>query len=365
LANFTSLLGSAASLLTILSNPLNISLLSSQLLCAPTIWGRPDGNRTALRMLSIFNSATATMLQQGDDMGKRKGFALQSNLAKGDWVQAVVRGADEKSPRWRHLLLLGGVLLGCGRCNRQAIPAVLRKKLENAMTKALNFALGEVREDSDLAINTIVITTNYVFSHLSDTEKNRIEYDLLLPLLCWALFFSSDGLHFGYFLSKMDAHIEEGSDQKFNWSSQSPSFYEIQQMANGPIIASLGSLSRLIAHSVEHLRNVGLLAALVGDIAAFSRSLGIQWRQNKLSEIDAHEEMGFLSDESLQTSLPLLWRTLKSTMFCIITILSPLLSRVLADRQIAIDDGMCLLLLQVLILTSPSPNLGFTSASNT
>lgn len=298
-------------------------------------------------MLSIFNSATATMLQQREDAVGTNAFASRSSLAQEDWVVAVAKGADERSPRWRHLLLLGGVLLGCEKQNRQAIPATLRRSLENAMISALNISLHEAREDSHLAINTIVITINYTFSTLSDTEKEKIHYNLLLPLLCWALFFSGDGLHFGYFLSTMDADLVEGSDQKFDWSLKSPSFEQIQRMASSPLIASLGSLSRLIAHSVEHIQDVNLLAALVSGISAFTRSLGVQWRQNKLSEIDAHEEITFLSGESLRNSLPLLWQTLKASVFCIIVILRPLLSRVLEDGRISIHEGMWFLSRQI------------------
>lgn len=293
-------------------------------------------------MLGIFNSSTANMLQHEDSTGDTNRFALRSRLAKEDWIMAVVQGADERSPRWRHLLLLGGVLLGCERQDRQEIPVAMRRKLETAMTSALNLALQDVGEGSDLAIHTLVTTTNYVFGLLSDIEKKKINYDMLLPLLCWALFFSGDGLHFGYFLSTMDADLVESSDQKFNWSSKSPSFNQIKRMATSPLIASLGSLSRLLALSVEHLQDVGLLGALIGDISAFSRSMGVQWRQNKLSEIDAHEELIFLSDESLRNSLPLLWQTLKSSMFCIVVILRPLLSRVLEDGRISKDEGMYL-----------------------
>lgn len=338
----TRLLGSAATLLTLLHNPLNLTLLSAQLLSAPAIWDRLDGHRMGLRMLGIFNSATAKMLQHEDSTGETNRFPLRSRLAKEDWITAVIQGADERSPRWRHLLLLGGVLLGSEGQDRQAIPVAMRRMLENAMTSALNLALQDVREGSDLASYTLVTTTNYVFSLLSNISKKQINYDLLLPLLCWALFFSGDGLHFGYFLSTMDADLVEGSDQKFNWSSKSSSFVQIKRMASSPLIASLGSLSRLLAHSVEHIQDVGLLGALMGDISAFSRSLGVQWRQNKLSEIDAHEETVFLSDESLRNSLPLLWQTLKSSMFCIVVILRPLLSRVLEDGRISKDEGMYL-----------------------
>ena len=305
------------------------------------------------------------MLQQEKTIRETDTFVLRSRLSQEDWIRAVIKGADEKSPRWRHLLLLGGVLLGSERQDPQVITISLRKKLESAMTGALNLVLQEVREGADLAINTLVLTTNYVFGLLSDAEKARINYDRLLPLLCWALFFSVDGLHFGYFLTTIDADIVEGSDQKFNWSSKSPSFDQVQRMAQSPLISSLGSLSRLLAQCVEHVQDVGLLRALLGDISAFSRSIGIQWRQNKLSEIDTHEEAVFLSEQSLQNSLPVLWQTLKSCMFCIVIILRPLLGRVLEDGSISMADGMCLQSLEhFFMLTTASANFGFTDASS-
>ena len=364
LAKSTRLLGSAATLLTLLHNPLNITLLSAQLLSAPAIWDRPDGHQTTLRMLGIFNSATAKVLQQEESSRNATNFATRTTLDKEEWVMAVVKGADESSPRWRHLLLLGGVLLGCERVDRQAISEALRRKLERAMTSALNLALQEVTEYSDLAVAPLVIASNYVFVLLSDAEKNHINYDLLVPLLCWALFFSGDGLHFGYFLSTMDADIVEDSDRKFVWSSKSSSFGQFKHTANSPLVASMGSFSRLIAHSVEQLHNVALLRALICDISAFSRSLGVQWRQNKLSEIDVHEELAFLSDESLQNSLPLMWQTLKSSMFCIVVILRSLLGRVLEDGRLSVNDGMSPHPLHVLELMTISPIHGFTNASN-
>lgn len=364
MAKVARLLGTAATLLTLLHNPLNITLLSAQLLSAPAIWDRPDGDQSATRILGIFNSATAKMLQHEESSRKTSSFALRSALNKEDWIIAVVNGADERSPRWRHLLLLGGVLLGLERHNHQAISTALREKLESAMTSALNLALRELGEGSDRAINALVITTNYVFPVLSDAERNHIDYDLLVPQLCWALFFSGDGLHFGYFLSSMDADIKEDPDRRFGWSSKSSSFEHIKRMTVSPLVASLGSLSQIIAHSVEHLQNVDLLRALIVDVSAFSRSLGVQWRQNKLSEIDAHEEAAFLSAESLQNSLPMLWQTLKSLIFCIIIILRPLLGRILVDRRIPTDDGASLDRLWFHTLTNISHIYSVANASN-
>ena len=78
---------------------------------------------------------------------------------------------------------------------------------------------------------------------------------------------------------------------------------------------------------------------MITDLSAFTRSLCVQWRQNKLSEIDITEESMFLSEESLRTTIPLLWRVLNSSMYAIVIVLRSLLGRVLGDNRIPNEDG--------------------------
>src|SRR3954447_22400374 len=61
------ILSSTITLLTTLSNPLNVTLLTSQFLAAPAIWDRPDGLRTSLRIISVFNSAALTIIRHEND----------------------------------------------------------------------------------------------------------------------------------------------------------------------------------------------------------------------------------------------------------------------------------------------------------
>lgn len=64
----------------------------------------------------------------------------------------------------------------------------------------------------------------------------------------------------------------------------------------------------------------------------------VQWRQNKLSEVDISEEAEFLDEASLKTTIPILWRLLKTSLFSIIIVLRAVLGRVLNDRLLAADD---------------------------
>ena len=333
------LLGVATTLLTLLSSPLNVALLTSQLLSAPAIWQHPDGLRTTIRILGTFNSASLHIFQREETPISRVSFPQGTRLTKEEWVTAIIKGADDRSPRWRHLLVLGGLLLGFEGQYRQGLSTSLRDTLENAIVTAANLALEEVQRSNELAGSSIAIVLGHVFDLLSHGHKANINYDLLLPILVQGPYFSKEGLYSGYLLSTMDAEIVQADGSKFDWSTKSPTYVQLQRVVSGPLISSLGSLSRLTAVSVEKVQNIKLLVAMMDDISAFTRSLCIQWRQNKLSEIDVNEEAIFLSDETLKISLPLLWRVLKSSMFAIVVVLRSLLGRTIGDARLPLDRG--------------------------
>lgn len=268
------------------------------------------------------------------------GYLVGKDITKEDWVKAVVKGADDRSPRWRHLLVLGGLLSGFERDNRHGLTTALRRTLEGAIVKAANLALEDSGPNRGLDTSSLAMVLSYIFDLLSAVERAQIKHDLLLPILCEACFFSKDGLHWGYFLGTMDADVVQGEGSRFNWSTRSSTYFQLQRTSSGSLLASLGSLSRLTAFSIEMVRSVDLLAVFLDDLSAFTRSLCVQWRQNKLSEIDATDETAFLSEEALRSSLPLLWQVLKTTTFATIINLRALLGRVLGDRSISADLGM-------------------------
>ena len=344
------LLSSATTLLTLLSNPLNVTLLTSQLLSAPTIWQRPDGLRTTIRILSIFNSAASHLIQSEDSPEVNRPFPRERGLGREEWAIAVVKGADDRSPRWRHLCALAGLLTGFERRGKQSISKSLRRKLESATVTAGNLALQAGEASDELAGNSICVMLSHAFDVLSDSEKSNLNNNLLLPILTHAPFFSKEGLQYGYFLSTIDSDVVQTEAIKFDWSPKSTTYVSCQRMATGPLIASLASLSRLTAFSVENVRNTDLLSGMIIDLSAFTRSLCVQWRQNKLSEIDVTEEPMYLSEESLKTTVPLLWRVLKSTMFAVVIVLRSLLGRVLSDNLISADAGKSLAIRRLLPL---------------
>jgi hypothetical protein len=344
------ILGTASSLLTTLGNPHNLSLLTSHVLTAPAFWDRPDGVRTPLRLLSVFHSAVTTLINHHNDLRHRNApeplpgqTPIGGGLSLDDWIRAVVSGADERSQRWKHLIVLGGLLIGIANLEDQGMDLYwvsgIRKRVEGALVRAANLALVEVRERSEadgLGGQTITLLLNHAFAFLSDGERAQIDYDLLLPVLIGTAYFSSEGFQSAYFLGGLDLDIVVRGE-KLDWNVRSSSFRQVEGIMARPLVSSMGPLSRLIAHSVENLRDPWLLQTMMDDLASFSRALMTQWRQIRFSAIDPAEESLYLDDEALNKTLPVLWRLLKVALFATTVILRGVLIRTLGDAVLAAD----------------------------
>ena len=116
----------------------------------------------------------------------------------------------------------------------------------------------------------------------------------------------------------------------------------------------MGPLSRLIARSVEHVSSDDDAAALIygalEDLFSFARTLATQWRQNKLSEIDASEEDIFVDAEARTTTLPRLWHLLKMILFACVNVLKVIIARTVADA--ALGGDACTSLVSIFFSTS-------------
>ncbi|KAH6625559.1 hypothetical protein C7974DRAFT_463988 [Boeremia exigua] len=347
------ILGTASSLLTSLGNPHNLSLLTSHLLTAPALWDRPDGLRTPLRLLSVFHAAATAVLTHHHDARHHTAPALQpgqtpvgGGLGLDAWIKAVVAGADERSRRWKHLLVLGGLLIGLGSLEEQGVDLYwaggVRGKLEAALVDAANLALEEVRERSEadgLGGQTVVLVLNHAFGCVRDAERARVDYDLALPVLIGTAFYSVEGFQSAYFLGGLDLDVRVGRDGRLDWSAASSSFRQVEGILARPLVASMGPLSRLIAHAVENVRNPWIIRTMMDDLASFARALTTQWRQVKLSDIDPADEAAHLEEEALHTTTPQLWKLLKAALFATTIILRGVFTRTLRDPVLASDTN--------------------------
>lgn len=331
----SGLLPTATSFLSVLGNPLNLSLLSSQLLSAPALWNHPVDLHVCRKILSIFNTAAIAVLHNDNTDEPRPVYGRNRKIEREAWVKAVAEGADDKSPRWRHVLLLGGILLGFEGQNRQGLPWHTRTKLESALATATQLALEEMDTENGVDGYCVTMVLNYTFELLSDMERSKIDYDRLLPVMVRATFLSGEGLEGGYFLGAIDKDVVEVPGKKFRWSSGSPTFANFSAISARPLISALGPLSRLISHAVENVRSPDLVAQTVDYMADFVRTLMVQWRQNKLSEVDVAEEADFLDAESLQSTIPALWKLLRNCLYSVVIVLRAVLGRTINDPALA------------------------------
>jgi len=329
------------SLYTTLANPLNITLLTSQLLQSPALWTRPDGLRFSLSFISLIHTASTRLVERevADHADDADHFQSQHEprIPLPEWIPAVISGLDDHSPRHRHLLVLCGLLVGFGSKGLDVLPSSLWRMLQSAFVKAANLALVDHGNDEAADLN-IVLAVNHSFPYLSEFERSMLNYDAFLPMIMHAVLHSSEGLRSGLFLTAVDQDVRQVSPKQFEWSASSVSFYQVQKMASSPLLSSLGPLSRLASHTAEQVKDSWLVSSLVDDLAEFARSMHALWRTNKLSEVDVAEEMAFLNEEARTRTLPVLWKMMRSVLFSIVVILRSAVGRALADRTLAKDQ---------------------------
>ncbi|KAL2127675.1 hypothetical protein VTI74DRAFT_10323 [Chaetomium olivicolor] len=325
--------GSTAALLTNLSNPLNLSLLTSQLLTAPAIWGRRDGMRTCYRIISIYNTAAIHVRRNEIENAKNKGpQRAGGGLSSDAWAAAVLKGADDQSGRWQHLLVFAGVLMGMEAGHRRSLSGGMRKTVEQAVVTAANLTLQKREPEPPAPSGPVALALNYAFPLLSESSLAGLDCDALVPVATRAML-GGDGLQDGLFLASIDQDVRQ-AEQKFMWAENSPSFLHFQQLEQRPLISGLGPLSRLLGHAVQHARDSGVVLQLQDDLMAFTGKLLQHWQASKLSELEISEEEIFLTPETVKGTWPALWQFLKKVMYAVVAVLQAVVARSLLDRHL-------------------------------
>ncbi|KAL7271475.1 hypothetical protein RUND412_005759 [Rhizina undulata] len=315
-ADASRVYASAATVLATLTNPLNVSLLSTQVLISPAIWETFDGLRASLRTFGVFQSATLGKIESHDSI-----------LGVEQWINALVRGANNNVPRWKHLLLLGGVL--SADQERAHLPRVTRTSLEDAFCKAVNLSL-ETNEKHDLEADVLSLILSHSIQCLSERAKQLINYHALLPVVIKSIYLSREGFQSGYFLSTID-HDIMNIEGKLSWPSKSNSFLELQQRSARPMFAAMNGLARLAAAAIRQTHDPAVLYALLDRLLDFSHILAAQWKMNRLSEVPVSQEKEKVDEDSLKATFPVVWQILKTILFTTTMILQELTSRMVSS----------------------------------
>ncbi|KAF7544711.1 hypothetical protein G7Z17_g9732 [Cylindrodendrum hubeiense] len=330
------ILGSTVHLLTELSNPLNLGVLTSQLLTAPAIWQHPGGVRNSIRIMSVYNSAATRVhnyevawREGGDD---REGGGLGCE----EWARAVVKGADDRSRRWQHLLVLTGVLMGMEGNERGSLSRSLRNTLEGAVVTAANLALETQLADGPVAGASIVMALNFAFPLISDYHRSLINCNALLPLAVWAIT-SEEGFCDGLFLADIGAEVAESPSHQLAWSPMTPSFRQLQELDKRPIMANMGPLAKLTGYVVQQVTDTRVVLQAQDALLVFTQKVLGAWQRNRLSEVDPAMEGAFLTPETLTSTWPALWALLRKLMFGVVAMLQSIVSRSLLDPYMLND----------------------------
>ncbi len=321
---------STATLLANLSNPLNLTLLTSHFLTAPAIWHRPNGLHTCQRVVSTLNSAAIHVRQT------EHGSAQRGSPGAEAWARAVINGADDRSARWQHLLVLAGILMGLEGSDRRSLPRSVRHSLEQGVVAAANLTIETEAQSHSLAAPSVVLSLNYAFPLLSDSAKSAVNYDVLLPMAVRALT-GDDGFQGGAVLAAINSESRVVNKQ-LHWPRTANSFALLEALDSKPLVAGAGPLSQLLAFAVEHARDPRAVLQAQDILCSSTEALAHHWSTSQhLSDVDTSMEAAFLSAETAQNTWPVLWRFLKKMLYTTAAILQAVVSRSLLDAHIRVD----------------------------
>ncbi|KAI9166650.1 Peroxisomal biogenesis factor-like protein [Paramyrothecium foliicola] len=335
-AKTDQIIGTTTHLLTQLSNPLNLGVLTSQLLTAPAIWQRSDGLRTATRVLSIYNTAAVRVHEFATGTVAEKSQREGGGLRCDDWARAVVKGADERSSRWKHLLVLTGVLMGLEGNDKRGLSGSLRGTLEQAVVAAANLAMSDGQQQGSLARGSIVLALTFAMPLLSDFRKAEINCNALLPVATWAVT-GPEGFSDGQFVAAISRDIQKTPENVLMWSAQSPSYRQLQHMESLTLVSNMGPVSKLVAFAVQSATDTRAVLNCQDAILAFTNSVMNAWSATHFSGLDPADEAGQLHFETKQTTWPFLWQTLRKMMFAAVVMLQAVVSRALLDPNMFND----------------------------
>ncbi|KAK7923074.1 peroxin 8 [Apiospora marii] len=346
------LYASTATLLSNLNNHLNISLLTSHLLTARAIWDQPffsttdsggGGLRTCLRILSVYNTA-ALHVQRNEAENAQLRWGQQpvgSGVRCDAWARAVAKGADDRSERWKHLLVLTGTLMGMESEDRRALSRGLRATLEQAVVTAANLALEENSKRSmmvpfgeELGSNAVMLALAFVFPVLSDHHKQMLNCDLVLPAAVRAMT-GPEGFQDGDFLRSISAGNVAGHETFYRASPSS--FAQVQQLEARPLPQNMGPLSRLAAFAVQHAADSRVVLESQERLLVFSAGLLERWRHCPFSSVDISTEAAVLPPDMIRGPWAMLWRLLKKIMYTVVATIQPIIGRCLLDPRLRND----------------------------
>ena len=318
-----------------------------------------------------------------------------------EWITAVVKGANRNVPRWKHILLLGGVLSAIrdgwdgqggkgksgaggvaggvgGGGNAYLIPRVTRRSLEDAFCRAVNLSVESgsaaatapgggisAKPGKGLESDVLSLILSHSINHLSPRATTLIDYDALLPVVVRSIFYSSEGFQSGYFLSKIENDVVM-RDGLLSWPAKSNSLLELQHRLSRPLFTSMSSVARLASTCVRESKSPGSIHILLDRMNEFTQTLTAQWNMTRLSGVSLVDEPRLIDPESRRATMPVVWQMLKMFLFTAVLVVSEVSTRLVKEEEWnegrkVVASKILYMLRGLYFITSRLGTQGFTS----
>ncbi|KAI0022072.1 peroxin 8 [Xylariomycetidae sp. FL0641] len=337
------ILGTTNALLASLTNPLNLSLLTTHFLTARALWPPADGLRACHRVLGIYHTAAGRVRQNELENDANRGGRLAwgaphpppvgSGVSAEKWARAVAKGLDERSERWQHLLVLAGVLVGMEADERKSLSWSLRSTLEQAVVTAANLALEDPVRTGPLGRGAVVLALTYAFPLLADHHKRLLNGNALVPAVVETML-GDEGFQRAAFVLSISRDITASLNA--SWYADSPSAIRLQNLASRPVVQNMGPLSLLAGFAIENATDTQAILQAQDELLAFTTALLGNWQGSALSQIDVSAAAA-RAPEPLAARWEMLWQLLRKILFTVVGTLQPIVGQTLLDPRLRND----------------------------
>ncbi|KAF3915280.1 hypothetical protein AA313_de0201103 [Arthrobotrys entomopaga] len=297
--NIRTIVNNSAVTLSRLTNPLNVSLLTTQILAAPALWNSPDLVSVCQAVFDIFRLSTGERVRESTR-------AISLN----DWIEAVINGADSRVPRWKHALASGGILAAFD-ANDARLPFTTRSNLEAHLLEVVNLHFEFLT--SGIETQSCVLAISNTYRILSEDAKYMINYAALTGAVLPAMFLSSEGYQTGDFLRQIDRGIPSAKRP-----SKVTAPFSLKDFLARPFVRNMGGLAKLAATSMDSSANAETINGALSVLATYSRSLVSIWCETQLSTLP---DNAIISQDPVQTNTAQLWQLLKASLFSTVVVL--------------------------------------------
>ncbi|KAF3158014.1 hypothetical protein TWF106_006523 [Orbilia oligospora] len=326
--NIRTIVNNTAVTLSRLTNPLNVSLLTTQSLAAPAIWNNPSPLSASQAVFDIFRLST-------QERARESNRALSLN----EWIDAVVTGADARVPRWKHALVSSGILAAF-EADDARLPFTTRTNLEAHLLEVVNFHFEF--STSGIETHACILAISNAYRLLSEDSRYMLNYPALTGALLPAMFLSPEGYQTGDFLRQIDRSVPIGQQKM----AVVPSF-SLKDFLTHPFVANMGALAKLAATSMASSGETETINGALSVLATYSRSLVSIWRETGLSTLP---DDATISHDPVQTNTAQLWHVLKSSLFSAVVVLESIVRILLQSHQIARNNEVHTFASQILCI---------------